>query len=280
MAYVLYNYTPSLAAAVIFVLLFFTLTLGHIFLACKHKLKFLIAFIVGGFFESIGYAARAVNAHTAPNYATMPYALQSLFILLGPSLFAASIYMILGRIIRLTDGDSRSMIRGTRLTKIFVSGDVLSFLVQSGGGALMSGAKTASKLKLGEDVIIVGLIIQIIFFGFFVSVSIVFHKRMSGNPTSAAMGSSFDWDRYMKVLYFASVLIMIRCLYRVIEYIQGSTGFLQSHEYFAYIFDGTLMMCVMATFIVFHPSQIFAGVHKKLDETELIYGQQGYAQQV
>ena len=96
-------------------------------------MRFLIAFIIGGLFEAIGYAARAVSAHENPNYSTMPYALQSLFILLAPSLFAASIYMILGRIIRLTDGDSRSLIRATRLTKIFVLGDVLSFLIQSGG---------------------------------------------------------------------------------------------------------------------------------------------------
>ncbi|KAJ5703260.1 hypothetical protein N7493_011649 [Penicillium malachiteum] len=247
MAYTLYNYTPSLAAAV----------------------KFLIAFIIGDFFEAIGYAARAVNAHQAPNYSTMPYALQSLFIRLAPSLFAASIYMILGRIIRLTDGDSRSMIRGTRLTKIFVLGDVLSFLIQSGGGAIMSGAKTASKLKLGEDVIIL-LCCGI---GHF-------KRRMSQNPTAAAMGSSFNWARYMRFLYFASVLIMIRCLYRVIEYIQGSTGFLQSHEYFAYIFDACLMMFVTGIFVVFHPSQIFAGRHEKMDETELIYGRPGYQQQV
>lgn len=144
----------------------------------------------------------------------------------------------------------------------------------------MSSAKTASKLKVGEDVIIVGLIVQIVFFAFFVAVSVVFHKRMSDAPTSAAMGSSFNWARYMSVLYFASVLIMIRCLYRVIEYIQGSTGFLQSHEYFTYIFDATLMMLVMGIFAVFHPSQIFVCQHEKLDETELMYGRQEYGQQV
>jgi RTA1 like protein len=131
--YVLYNYTPSLAAAVVFVVIFVTITLGHIFLAWRHKLKFLIAFIIGGLFEAVGYAARAVNAHQAPNYSTMPYALQSLFILLAPSLFAASIYMILSRIMRVVDGDANSIIRATRLTKIFVTGDVLSFLIQSGG---------------------------------------------------------------------------------------------------------------------------------------------------
>jgi hypothetical protein len=40
------------------------------------------------------------------------------------------------------------------------------------------------------------------------------------------------------------------------------------------------MISVMATFILFHPSQIFAGRHKELDETELIYGRQGYGQEV
>jgi len=58
---------------------------------------------------------------------------QTLLLLLGPSFFAASIYMILGRIIRLTGGEIHSPIRPKRLTKIFVLGDVLSFCVQSGG---------------------------------------------------------------------------------------------------------------------------------------------------
>ncbi|KGO41849.1 RTA-like protein [Penicillium expansum] len=271
--YLLYNYTPSLASAIICMFLFIGLTFGHIFFVWKHKTIFFITFIIGGLFEAIGYGARAANAHEAPNYSTIPYALQSLFVLLAPSLFAASIYMILGRIIRLVDGDSRSLIRATRLTKIFVLGDVLSFFIQSGGGGIMSSAKTASSMKLGEHVIIVGLIVQIIFFGFFVVVSVVFHKRMANNPTSAAMATSVDWHRYMLVLYVASGLIMTRCLYRVIEYIQGSTGLFQSHEYFAYVFDAALMLLVTIIFLVYHPSQIISGGHRKFDNMELMRGE-------
>jgi hypothetical protein len=59
--------------------------------------------------------------------------MQTLLLLLAPTLFAASMYMILGRLIRLLDAEAHSMIRTTRLTKIFVGGDILSFLVQSGG---------------------------------------------------------------------------------------------------------------------------------------------------
>lgn len=46
---------------------------------------------------------------------------------------AASIYMILGRIIMLTDGESHALIKRRFLTKVFVSGDVLSLLMQSSG---------------------------------------------------------------------------------------------------------------------------------------------------
>lgn len=64
-----------------------------------------------------------------------PYVGQSVLILLGPALFAASIYMLLGRIIRVLNAGSISPIRPTWLTKIFVTGDVLSFLLQSGGAS-------------------------------------------------------------------------------------------------------------------------------------------------
>jgi hypothetical protein len=136
----------------------------------------------------------------------------------------------------------------------------------------MSSAKSPSTVKTGENVIILGLIVQILFFGFFVAVSVVFYKRMIDNPTSAAMATTVDWRRYMLVLYFASALIMVRCLYRVIEYIEGSDGVLQGHEYFMYIFDTALMLIVMAIIIAFHPSQIVSG-HRKLDDMELMRGE-------
>lgn len=59
--------------------------------------------------------------------------MQSLLLLVAPALFAASIYIILGRVILMTDGERHSLIRQKWLTKIFVAGDVISFLVQGGG---------------------------------------------------------------------------------------------------------------------------------------------------
>jgi hypothetical protein len=59
--------------------------------------------------------------------------MQSLLILIAPALFAASIYIILGRIILLVDGEEYSLVRRKWLTKVFVVGDVLSFMMQGAG---------------------------------------------------------------------------------------------------------------------------------------------------
>lgn len=61
--------------------------------------------------------------------------------------------MVLGRLIRLVDGEAHSPIRTKWLTPIFVTGDVISFLAQSGGGGMLAKAKKQSDVKLGEHVI-------------------------------------------------------------------------------------------------------------------------------
>lgn len=59
--------------------------------------------------------------------------MQSALILIAPAFLAASIYMTLGRIIEMLDAERSSMIKLKWLTKIFVAGDVLSFLMQASG---------------------------------------------------------------------------------------------------------------------------------------------------
>jgi hypothetical protein len=50
----------------------------------------------------------------------------------APALFTASIYMELSRAIILADSESHALIKKKWLTKLFVCGDVMSFLVQIG----------------------------------------------------------------------------------------------------------------------------------------------------
>jgi len=83
--------------------------------------------------ETIGYIGRAIAATEAPDFTLNAYLVQTLLILLGPALLAASIYMILGRLIRMLDAEQYALIRTKWMTKVFVTGDVISFLAQGAG---------------------------------------------------------------------------------------------------------------------------------------------------
>ncbi|KAH5310173.1 hypothetical protein HBI81_050220 [Parastagonospora nodorum] len=230
--YVLWPYTPTIAAGVVAALVFFVLTILHTWKLIKNRTWFCVPFVIGGLAETIGYAARAA-AHN-DTVSTTPYIIQSTLILVAPILFAASVYMTLGRLIARTDSASYSIIRAKWVTKIFVTGDILCFLIQAGGAGMLVSANDAEGFKRGENIILGGLILQILIFLFFVVVASIWHRRLSAQPTAAA--AELPWKKYISFLYAASFFITIRNLCRVIEYAMGKEGYLLSHEWPLYVY--------------------------------------------
>lgn len=239
-----------MVAAAIFVVLFALTTGLHIFQTTKKRSWFMVPFIIGGLFQAIGYIGRVLSSKDRESLP--PYIMQTILLLLAPALYAASIYMILGRLVLLTGGEKYSIVRRTWLTKLFVGGDVLSFMMQSGGGGIMSGG--AAQMKTGEKIVIGGLFVQILFFGLFFVTAVMF--QIKGKQYLANLGSDIPWKKYLYALYAMSILILIRSVFRVIEYIQGNAGYLLRHEVFLYVFDSVLMFIVMVILNVSHPGDI------------------------
>jgi hypothetical protein len=205
--------------------------------------------------EAVGYGGR-IWSHYVPT--GLPgYIIQSLLILIAPALFAASIYIVLGRLIELIDGHSHSVIPPTWLTKLFVIGDCVSFFVQAMGGGIQAGG-TLALLKMGEKIIVAGLFIQIFFFGFFVISAVIFNLRMNAVPTSLSQNAETPWRRHLYMLYITSGLILVRSAFRVVEYLMGNDGWILRHEFMLYIFDALLMLSVVVLFLLSHPGTLFA----------------------
>lgn len=143
--YQLWHSYPSVPGGVAMAALFLLLTLTHLRFIMTTQKKFFISMLIGGIckpspfppanlpnrsrltgllatVEIVGYGARVV-AHYHPD-ATLPYAIQSLLILLAPIFFAASVYMFLGRIIFAIGEEKHCLVPARYLTKIFVCGDV------------------------------------------------------------------------------------------------------------------------------------------------------------
>ena len=125
-----------------------------------------------------------------------------------------------------------------------------------GGGMLASDNKDTS--DIGRIILIIGLVVQIIFFGLFVIASVSFHLRIHRQPTEKIRTYTIPWKKHLVNVYIASNLVLARCIFRLIEYIQGRDGYLMTTEWPMYVFDTLLMALVMAAFNIIHPSEVNA----------------------
>ncbi|RDW68939.1 RTA1 domain-containing protein [Aspergillus mulundensis] len=264
----LFRYSPSQAAAGLFAALFLATTAVHIHQLVKSRPRawYFTPFVIGGLFQITGYTIR-IPTHTNPESVPL-FATQGILILLAPPLYAATIYMVLGRPITFLNSEHLSLIPVKWTTKVFVTGDILAFLMQVAGAGIMSaGSNSVDSYKTGENVTVAGLGVQLAFFGFFTVTCVVFHRRMRRNSTATAGAEEKpngtlrgqSWESVLLALYTVSGLILVRSVFRLVEYIQGNDGYLISHEVFMYVFDAALMFLVMVVMNVWHPSGVLGG---------------------
>ncbi|KAL1970553.1 hypothetical protein VTN77DRAFT_4197 [Rasamsonia byssochlamydoides] len=265
-----YRYVPTKVGAAVFIVAFALTTILHCFQLLKHKTWYFIPLFIGGIFEIVGYIGRMRSAEDL--WALGPYIMQSLLLLVAPALFSASIYIVLGRIILLVDGEQYALIPLKWLTKVFVCGDVLSFGLQCAGGGIQA-IGTLSALNAGETIITVGLFVQLIFFGFFIVVGVTFHARLVKHRGGLPALHELPWKLHLNALYTGSALIMVRSIFRVVEYLMGNDGYLLKHEAFLYVFDATLMLLVMVLFNLVHPNEITRLYNKRNSNDILLLGQ-------
>ena len=117
---------------------------------------------------------------------------------------------------------------------------------------------------MGKSVILTGLAVQIVFFGLFVATTVMFHLRIKREPTGRSFAVTAPWLQFIYVLYFTSILILIRSLFRMIEYSMGQDSVLMRSEAYLLVFDGVLMLLVSVVFLWYHPGKILIG-YKNVD---------------
>ena len=133
---------------------------------------------------------------------------------------------------------------------------------------MSSGKNDPDKVKLGEHVILAGLFIQIFVFGFFVVVAMAFQIR--GRDHFKTLAPEVTWRKHLNNLYITSAFILVRSVFRVVEYLQGNNGFLMKHEVFLYVFDAALMLGVVVVMNFIHPGDIARLLKEKSDRGDVV----------
>lgn len=283
-----FDYCPSLGAAITLSVFFGLITITHIFLAAKHREPFCWVLIMSAIWETSGYAIRSFNI-TRQAYPNI-YTAQFLLILLAPLWVNAFIYMTLGRMIHffLPTGEDRIFgVRARRVTKLFVWFDITAFLVQLAGG-LMSSGTDIKTTRLGLTIYTSGVGLQLAFIAIFCGIAIQFQRVLKRQDvaqsrqlamqalepyqnnyqyTSEAAETPYDGRTFTAAkplltrIWLALSLIILRNVYRLIEYaMDGANGnTITRHEWWMYVFDAVPMLAAMIVLAAYHPGQILQG---------------------
>jgi high-affinity Fe2+/Pb2+ permease len=88
----------------------------------------------------------------------------------------------------------------------------------------------------------------------FVIASAIFHHRMNRMPTTKS--HELPWKKHMLSLYIVSLLIFMRSIVRVVEFLEGYGGYIMRHEAFLYVFDALVMWLAVITMNWIHPGEV------------------------
>jgi hypothetical protein len=287
-----WSYCPSLAAAIIFVVLFGLTTCAHVFQAISYRKPFAMVLIMGAIWETGGYVTRILSIEHQLNSSI--YTVQLLLILLAPLWINAYIYMLLGRMIHffMPKGQDRVFkVRARAITRMFVLFDISAFFVQATGGTLTGPGYSKKTQNMGLNIYTGGVGLQLFFLVIFVALAIGFQRKVNALKRSyGKLGYMDEESRYepfsrpaeqsqfrvespepfqtndlslttplMRLLYIILALIIFRNIYRLIEFAMGINSPTVDHEWYAYVFDAVPMFFALLILNIFYPGKYLQG---------------------
>jgi hypothetical protein len=153
-------------------------------------------------------------------------------------------------------------------TYIFVGCDILALVLQAIGGGMAATAKDKKGSRTGVNIMIAGLISQVITMTLLLALWADFALRtrrakLAGNlsrtqpPLYDHLRSTKDFMFQQWALLAATILIFVRCIYRVAELWDGFSGHLANEEATFMVFEGPMIILAVGALTVFHPGRIF-----------------------
>ncbi|KAK4190988.1 RTA1 like protein-domain-containing protein [Podospora australis] len=244
----IWMYTPSLPPAVFFSVLYGLAFLYISYLTfIRYRTWYFSVVPIGAAIEVAGYALRCYSVKNQE--LLTPFILTLTFTVLAPLLFAAGDYLLLARLIRsaLPPGQHRVLGVAARLiTKLFVICDILAFLVQAAGSSIASSVSWVGPTsEVGVNVLIGGLAFQTVVLGLFLAALGRFWYKVPRDGGS--------WRGLGIAVMISTVLIFIRCIYRLVEFAEGVDGYAFRNEWLLWVFESAPMFVAVVVFCVWHP---------------------------
>ncbi|KAF9121870.1 hypothetical protein BGW39_010209 [Mortierella sp. 14UC] len=286
------KYTPNLPGNIAIAILYAILGGLFSYYIFRHKTKWALCLPIGSFACSLGFLVRlGLDPH---NLLVPLFVLQNILIIATPSAFLAFNYILYGRFVTAIDPQfsfnqshlrmekSRYCLIPPRIVgRIFVVSDITTFLIQVAAGSMVGNAagKNASIANIGDKLFLTGVCAQGISYGLFTVLlshtlmRLVADRRKAGLNQSERSWMGLDRNIAITVgcLYVSSLFIIIRSVYRIIEFVQGHEGYLISNEVFLFVLDAVPLVFAIGVWAIVWPTELLDRIAAQVHEEAQTY---------
>lgn len=280
----------NLGANIFFCVMFGLAWIYHLIVGIHYRYWYFCCILFCGIgLDFAGYLARALSVHHEDN--DDRFLVQIITLTISPAFLMAGVYYMLGRVL-VYHGKTFSILRPRWFSYIFITCDVISLVIQAGGGgsAAMS-LETNSDSTPGTHTMVAGIAFQVFTMSCFIIIYThfmyniyfrcseevkfsvknffaLFFNTKRGRELQALLEPHYD-SKYAEVrsrklynytplaIFLSTALIYIRCIYRVIELAEGWTGYIIRHEVYLFVFDASMVCLMVLVLVPFHPGLLW-----------------------
>lgn len=116
--------------------------------------------------------------------------------------------------------------------------------------------------KLGTNIMVAGVMFQLVAMTIFTIFAIDFTRR------SSKLGMPREYNKILMALFISLAAIYVRSIFRAIELVEGWTGYLMMHEAYFIALDAALMVIAVAIFLPFDPARTIPRVQYRVVKQE------------
>jgi len=293
-------YIPTLPGNALFAALFGILIVPQLLFGIRYKTwSFMIWMSLGLLGEVVGYIGRIMLSNNIFDF--NGFLIYLIPLTIAPAFITASIYLCLARVIYILDPAlAHTRLKPMTYTKIFVTFDVISLILQGAGGGVAATADgNKSTSDMGVNIMIAGLASQLVSLLVFIGLCGDFAWRLyKGIVSSKARATSTEYTPvpglnrkptwmqrskelggsnsmtvdytairssrmfkgFVGALAAATVFILIRSAYRLAELQEGFDGKLANNEVLFMILEGPMIILACLGISAFHPGLAMRGL--------------------
>ncbi|PQE17499.1 RTA1 domain-containing protein [Rutstroemia sp. NJR-2017a BBW] len=263
----LWVYFPNFAAAVAFSILFGIITIVHLGQAVLYRNGFCWVIIMAALWETGAYAFRALGSKNQQSSGIATVA--QILVLVAPIWVNAFAYTVFARIVHFYSPTRKVwFISPSILALIFVTLDIISFVIQLVGGGMAGPGASADSQRKGLSIYMGSIGMQEGFIVLFLGLVIKFHRdqlqaERVGHLTADKIAG---WRWLIWALYVCLLAITIRIIYRLAEFSAGlgTSNPLPSNEPVLYVLESVPMWLAILVWNIVHPGRFIHGEDAKM----------------